>query len=737
MADMGKDKGVLADLTSISKMLGTILTQIKDIKKEASSAAGATSKVTSTNTGARGPKTNSGSGSSSLGMGEFSSPAEVTAMQGGRVNPTFGGEAPVAQPEVIAPKTTGPKRAGTGMSRASTALGIGIAVFDAAAVIGKAAFGAMPDVQETIQRRAQYYQAGITQGNRFSNSMMQNTAFRNGLYATGQSGEITNYLSQSGVNFSTDPNSSFGQKSRAISNAVQYLNMDPMAATQALTSLNSGAGSASMLRNFGIYTSDPRTGKEYSQQQIFEQLHQRLSSGRGKASVEDVNTSFYRGNLGETLRQSGLDEGTIEMYRQYEIAKAQGINIDMSNPADVKKLQDQATKAGNENPMSSLYKINTSQEGLKSNYENDYITGIKTAADHIVILNDTLKLVPPELKQLNGYLATLAGNTGTAAVLAGITGLIGVVGNFVTSLMTGKWVKDLIGTILNPKGTPPAPAPKGPKTSPNTAPKGPKGSPRTGSPKSLPPTGKVPGVKTPSPLKAAGKALPFVSGALEAIPSAANAWETSAQGGDMWSAISGNFNAMDLGAAMAVGAGTGALIGAPAFGVGAVAGAVAGGAIGGLTYLFGNVGGSMLGFGAQHAFGGVDSRVGTGSTSPTGSKPSFIMPAPGPITDGYGPRSAEATGGLGSRDHKGIDIGRSSGTDVVASAAGTVTNAGWSDAVGNNITIDHGSGYVTRYFHLSQLGTSVGARVQQGQRIAASGATGAQWFGAHLHFRVE
>lgn len=84
-----------------------------------------------------------------------------------------------------------------------------------------------------------------------------------------------------------------------------------------------------------------------------------------------------------------------------------------------------------------------------------------------------------------------------------------------------------------------------------------------------------------------------------------------------------------------------------------------------------------------------------------------------------------------------VDFNRSNdeGDAVVAAAGGTVTrvaNEG-STSYGRWIEISHGSGYTTRYAHLSSQGVSVGQAVSQGQRIGAVGNTGGST-GAHLHY---
>ena len=90
--------------------------------------------------------------------------------------------------------------------------------------------------------------------------------------------------------------------------------------------------------------------------------------------------------------------------------------------------------------------------------------------------------------------------------------------------------------------------------------------------------------------------------------------------------------------------------------------------------------------------------------------------------------------------HGGTDTCCSSGTagkEVVASAAGTVIIAEWSDSgYGNYVAIDHGNGIVTLYAHNSSLNVSEGQTVNQGDVIAYAGSTGYAT-GAHCHFEVR
>lgn len=86
--------------------------------------------------------------------------------------------------------------------------------------------------------------------------------------------------------------------------------------------------------------------------------------------------------------------------------------------------------------------------------------------------------------------------------------------------------------------------------------------------------------------------------------------------------------------------------------------------------------------------------------------------------------------------HKGVDLAADYGTQVRASAAGTVASAGWdAGGFGNKVDIDHGNGYHTWYCHLSHIDVRAGAHVTKGEPIAEVGSTG-ESTGPHLHYQV-
>lgn len=108
-----------------------------------------------------------------------------------------------------------------------------------------------------------------------------------------------------------------------------------------------------------------------------------------------------------------------------------------------------------------------------------------------------------------------------------------------------------------------------------------------------------------------------------------------------------------------------------------------------------------------------------------------------PISHSYVSTGYQAGSSLwSSGTHTGIDFHAASGTSVHAVGYGTVVEAGWGGAYGNQIVIRMNDGTYTQYGHLSSIAVSVGQRVVTGQQIGLSGATG-NVTGPHLHFEAR
>lgn len=86
--------------------------------------------------------------------------------------------------------------------------------------------------------------------------------------------------------------------------------------------------------------------------------------------------------------------------------------------------------------------------------------------------------------------------------------------------------------------------------------------------------------------------------------------------------------------------------------------------------------------------------------------------------------------------HTGVDIAAASGTRVLASAQGVVSETGQHRNLGNYVRIEHADGTMSVYGHLARIATRKGAAVKSGQVIGMIGSTGRST-GPHLHYTLK
>ena len=106
-----------------------------------------------------------------------------------------------------------------------------------------------------------------------------------------------------------------------------------------------------------------------------------------------------------------------------------------------------------------------------------------------------------------------------------------------------------------------------------------------------------------------------------------------------------------------------------------------------------------------------------GEKGPDAGELKFIRPTKsGEISENFGQ--------LKGVMHLGLDFSAKEGDEVYAAEAGTVTTVMERGGYGLVIEIDHGSGFLTRYAHLSQTMVSIGDTVAKGDTIALAGSSG-------------
>lgn len=590
-----------------------------------------------------------------------------------------------------------------GLGSYAAQFGLGLAKFGAAAAT--TGFNALPNTTQVITGATKYYNAALGQG--VGRKLMASATFsamQGGLTGIGSDAATAQQLAGMGIGFSSAQGSQYMRTLTGVSNAAKYMNMDNATAASAIGGLKSGSMSANLMRNFGIQTSDYRTGKTLTQGQIFEQLASRMQTGK-QLTKENIMDSYQRGFLGENLRNSGLSEDQQGMFVQYLLAKAEGKNMDLEDPNAMAELM----KGKDLNPAQAGYDINTSESKLQNKVADSYIAGQQKAVGYIEAFNSALEQTPPLILELKAGFDTLLGSNGTGNVIKGaadaLTAFTETVLGLIGMLAAGGMLKGA-GGLLGGKGG------KGGK-------------------------GGVPGAGTPAKGgKVKPGASPKAGGGLTVKGGAAAA---GVIGGVQLATdvIQGNTDSATIGTDVGslVGGVAGAALGGAALsfipGVGTVLGATLGGMAG--SWL-GGMAGEWVG---TTFFGGGDTRsssgLGTSTSTNTNKSVSFKMPVSGPITSGFGPR-APINGS--ANFHDAIDIGAAEGTPIGASADGEVIFVGVWGTGGNTVKIKHANGYTSIYCHMSKTATSVGAQVKQGNCIGYVGSTGNST-GPHLHFAIQ
>ena len=115
-------------------------------------------------------------------------------------------------------------------------------------------------------------------------------------------------------------------------------------------------------------------------------------------------------------------------------------------------------------------------------------------------------------------------------------------------------------------------------------------------------------------------------------------------------------------------------------------------------------------------------------------QPGFVEPVSGKRTGIFG--SVRVMNGQARNPHNGEDIGAPLGTAVAATNDGVVRLTVDHFFSGKGLFLDHGLGFYSMYFHLSEVLVKDGDQVKAGQIIGKVGATG-RATGPHLHWGVK
>jgi murein DD-endopeptidase MepM/ murein hydrolase activator NlpD len=278
----------------------------------------------------------------------------------------------------------------------------------------------LPSVEKTMGRAASYYNAGIYTGT--APGTIQDATFgrlkaMSAITSVGSDAKVAQLLASRGMSANQKV---YGTTINTIGNAARYMNIANEEAAASIEGLTNAKGAAEMLRNFGIYTADLATGEEKSQGQIFEELAQRLTAGRGQATQEQTLKSIRRGALGVTIDSffAGDKQGA-QMFKQYMVDRSKGgNNVDLSSSTDV------TSALSSKNPLAAQMAVDTSATEALGMSQEQYIKGINQASNALQVLNKAAGGLASALGASSAMIQTLFGSDTVKGLIGGASTLI-------------------------------------------------------------------------------------------------------------------------------------------------------------------------------------------------------------------------------------------------------------------------------------------------------------------------
>jgi murein DD-endopeptidase MepM/ murein hydrolase activator NlpD len=278
------------------------------------------------------------------------------------------------------------------------------------------AYAGAPDLALTMQRSVGFYQAGLKSPgiNRAQLERATFSAMGGGLSSRGSDAAVAALLAGRGY---MPGSANYLQTAAQVGGAFKYLGMDNAAAASSIAGLQSGPMGANLYQ-YGISTYDAATGKDKTPGQIAKQLMSAMTGGRGFSSVQALQESRLRGNLGANMSTMGFDAGQQEILYQAMIDLTAGRNPDLA-------VRGNAQGGGNANTaLAAAGRLSASETQLMMTAETSMIKGFENAADTVEAFNRQLEKVIEPLGYLKGLIGGVGGTNVGAALSTSITMLI-------------------------------------------------------------------------------------------------------------------------------------------------------------------------------------------------------------------------------------------------------------------------------------------------------------------------
>lgn len=267
---------------------------------------------------------------------------------------------------------------------------------------------ASPSAASVMASSANYYGASIRSGG-LGYQQITNMTMK-GLGPLGITGEqspaaTAGILAARGVMPGT---AQFKTMMGEIGGAAKFMNMANENSAVALSGLTQG-GMSSRLYQVGISTFDREKGEFRGGSAVFNQILDRMTFGREKASVKDTMNSIQGGFLQQTANSLGMSEDQRQMFYQTAVNRAGGTTSDLA-------------KLGiNGNPLEAQKRIVQSDVETLNAFVKPVLKGMENAADIVEAANRGLQKFADQL----GYVSGLMGGIGQSRVSTGLGAAVG------------------------------------------------------------------------------------------------------------------------------------------------------------------------------------------------------------------------------------------------------------------------------------------------------------------------
>jgi hypothetical protein len=375
------NEGVNESLSKTNKELDDIVKKLAGIEKSLKGIGSTAGKVPGAVRGAT-----AGGGDRGLGTGTRSAMPQMEKV-------SFGGDQ--VDTDIVRRTQDTYSRLGLGkFTTSDRTLGYAQAGLSTAAGVLGGMYMAIPNIQSVMASSANYYGASLRSSGlgyqQITNMTMQGLG-RLGITGEQSPAATAAILASRGV---MPGSSQYRTLLGEIGGAARYMNMANENAALALSGFSQGPQSA-RLYAAGISTYNQATGQFRGGTEVFQQLYDRMTMGRPKASLQETMNSIQGGFLQQTAADLGMSEDQKQMFYQFMIQKAGG------------KESDLAKLGVSGNPLEAQKRIVQSDVETLNRYVEPMLRGMEMAADTVEAFNRGLQSAADQLGVFAGYVGGL------------------------------------------------------------------------------------------------------------------------------------------------------------------------------------------------------------------------------------------------------------------------------------------------------------------------------------------